>query len=78
MAGIKATFRESYDELVHKVTWPSWKQLQSSSILVLIASVIIALIIFLMDYIFGVQVASGDGFSWKGILGYLYEILGGL
>lgn len=78
MAGIKTTFKESYDELVHKVTWPSWKQLQSSSILVLVASVIIALIIFLMDYLFGVQVASGDGFNWKGLLGYLYEILRGL
>jgi len=78
VAGIIATFKESYDELVHKVTWPSWKQLQSSSILVLVASAIIALIIFLMDYIFGVQVSSGSGFAWKGLLGYLYEILRGL
>jgi len=76
VASLKTTFKESYDELVHKVTWPSWKQLQSSSILVLIASVIIALIIFLMDYLFGVNVASGDGFSWKGILGYIYQALG--
>lgn len=77
MASLKTTFKESYDELVHKVTWPSWKQLQSSSILVLIASVIISLIIFLMDYVFGVQVASEtvDGFSWKGILGFIYEFL---
>jgi preprotein translocase subunit SecE len=76
MASLTTTFKESYDELVHKVTWPSWKQLQSSSILVLIASVIIAMIIFLMDYVFGVRVASGDGFSWKGILGYIYQALG--
>jgi preprotein translocase subunit SecE len=78
VASLKTTFQESYEELVHKVTWPSWKQLQSSSILVLIASVIIALIIFLMDYVFGVQVSSGDGFSWKGMLGYIYQALSGL
>jgi len=76
VASLKTTFKESYDELVHKVTWPSWKQLQSSSLLVLVASVIIAMIIFLMDYVFGVRVTSGDGFSWKGILGYIYQALG--
>ena len=80
MASLKTTFQESYEELVHKVTWPSWKQLQSSSILVLVASVIIALIIFLMDYVFGVQVVdiTTDGFKWKGILGFIYEFLGDL
>lgn len=44
--------KESYNELVHKVTWPSWPKLLSSTWLVLIASVIIALIIFVMDLIF--------------------------
>jgi len=78
VASIKTTFQESYDEMVHKVTWPSWKQLQSSSILVLIASVIIALIIFLMDYIFGIQEASGPGFQWKGMLGFIYQMISGL
>ncbi len=77
MASLKTTFQESYDELVHKVTWPSWKQLQSSSILVLVASVIIALIIFLMDYVFGVQMTGTEG-GWKGFLGYVYEMLSGL
>jgi len=80
MASLKTTFQESYEELVHKVTWPSWKQLQSSSILGLVASVIIALIIFLMDYVFGVQVAdsTSDGFQWKGLLGFIYDLLGDL
>jgi preprotein translocase subunit SecE len=36
---------ESIDELKNKVTWPSWAELQSSTILVAISSVIIALII---------------------------------
>lgn len=66
---------ESYEELIHKVTWPTWKELQSTSILVLIASVLIALIVFLMDWIFGVNAVQSGGATWKGILGYIYEIL---
>ncbi len=52
MAKIKTYFEESYNELVHKVTWPSWKDLQSSGIVVMVASFIIAIIIALMDYSF--------------------------
>jgi len=37
--------------LVHKVTWPTWKELQSSATIVMIASIIIALVIFVMDFI---------------------------
>lgn len=44
--------KESFNELVHKVTWPTWKELQNSAIIVMVASVIIALVIFLMDLIF--------------------------
>ncbi|MEM7106029.1 MAG: preprotein translocase subunit SecE [Bacteroidota bacterium] len=44
-------FKESYTELVHKVTWPTWGELQSNTVLVLVASVIISLIIFVMDNI---------------------------
>ena len=43
---------ESHDELMNKVSWPSWSELQSSSIVVAIASLIIALIIFGMDSAF--------------------------
>ena len=43
--------RESYDELRYKTSWPSKKQLVKSAIIVMIASVIIALIIFVMDQI---------------------------
>jgi preprotein translocase subunit SecE len=42
-------FKESYNELVHKVTWPSWEELQSSAIIVMISTLIIAIIIALMD-----------------------------
>jgi preprotein translocase subunit SecE len=43
---------EAYDELMHKVTWPTWKELQSSALVVMVASFIIALVIFVMDISF--------------------------
>ena len=43
--------QEAYDELRYKTSWPSKKQLVKSAIIVMIASVIIALIIFVMDQI---------------------------
>lgn len=49
MSKITDSFRESYFELIHKVTWPSWQELVSSTILVLIASIIFALFVFVMD-----------------------------
>ena len=55
-------FEESYTELVHKVSWPTWKELQSSSLVVLVASLIIALVIFLMDI------------SLEGILKFIYNL----
>ncbi|MBK7871205.1 MAG: preprotein translocase subunit SecE [Saprospiraceae bacterium] len=51
MERIRLYLRESYNELVHKVTWPTWSNLQSSTVVVLIASVIFALLVFLMDVI---------------------------
>ncbi|MBN2349938.1 MAG: preprotein translocase subunit SecE [Bacteroidales bacterium] len=44
--------KDSYTELVHKVTWPTWEELQSSAIVVMIASFIIAFVIALMDISF--------------------------
>jgi preprotein translocase subunit SecE len=49
-------FKATYDELVHKVTWPSAKDLQNSVIVVSIASLIIAFIVFLMDFMFNAGV----------------------
>jgi preprotein translocase subunit SecE len=46
---LKAYFAESYKELTQKVTWPTWQELQSSAIIVMVASLIIALMIYLMD-----------------------------
>ena len=49
---ITAYFKESYDELMHKVSWPTWSELQGSAIVVSIASLIIALVVFLIDEVF--------------------------
>ncbi len=49
MSKVKAYFQESYEELVNKTSWPSWSELQRTSVLVAVASIIIALIIAGMD-----------------------------
>jgi preprotein translocase subunit SecE len=52
MANKGTYIKDSYDELMNKVSWPSWSELQSSSIVVAIATIIIALIIYIMDSVF--------------------------
>jgi preprotein translocase subunit SecE len=49
---IKTYFQEAYNELVHKVSWPTMAELQNSAVVVMIASFIIAMIIFGMDTVF--------------------------
>ncbi|MGL5618319.1 MAG: preprotein translocase subunit SecE [Tannerellaceae bacterium] len=44
--------KESYDELVHKVSWPTRSELSNSAVVVLYASLLIALAVFLMDSLF--------------------------
>ena len=44
--------KESYNELVHKVSWPTMSELTSSAIVVLEASLLIALVVFSMDQVF--------------------------
>ncbi|MFI5148367.1 MAG: preprotein translocase subunit SecE [Bacteroidia bacterium] len=50
MNKIRAYIEETSNELLHKVSWPTWSELQESAGVVAIASVIIALVIFGMDY----------------------------
>jgi preprotein translocase subunit SecE len=52
MGKIVAFVRESIDELRTKVSWPTYSELQGSSVLVLVASLIFALLIGLIDYLF--------------------------
>jgi preprotein translocase subunit SecE len=44
--------KESYNELVHKVTWPTLKELQNSALVVMVASLMFALVVFSMDISF--------------------------
>jgi len=44
--------KESVAEMRDKVSWPKYKDLQSSSVLVLVASVIFAVIIGIIDLAF--------------------------
>jgi preprotein translocase subunit SecE len=50
MNKITTYFSESYKELVEKVTWPTWAQLQQSTVIVLVATLLITLIVWLMDF----------------------------
>lgn len=49
---IRHSLSETADELLNKVTWPSWEELQQSAIVTLIASLFIALIVAGMDGVF--------------------------
>ena len=54
-------FRDSYRELLEKVTWPTWEQLQQSTMIVLGATLLITAIVGLMDFI----VSGGLRFIYK-------------
>jgi preprotein translocase subunit SecE len=49
---LKKFIVESVDELRNKVTWPKFNELQSSSVLVLVASLIFAIVIGAIDFVF--------------------------
>ena len=52
MNKISIYFKESYKELMEKVTWPSWAQLQQSTMIVLISTILLTLVVWLgMDTI---------------------------
>jgi preprotein translocase subunit SecE len=51
MNKISTYFSESYKELVEKVTWPTWVQLQQSTVIVLVATLLITVVVFVMDAI---------------------------
>ena len=44
--------KESWIELTKKVTWPTWTKLQNSAVLVLVSTVILAVVVFVMDFAF--------------------------
>ena len=59
-------FKESYNELVNKVTWPPFPQLQRSTIVVMVASVIFAIVVLAMDLTF------------ENLMAVIYKTLGNL
>ena len=59
-------FKEAYNELVNKVTWPTFQQLQSSTVVVMVASVIFAVVVLAMDL------------SFENMMGAIYKTLGNL
>ena len=63
MKKIKTYIQEAYTELVHKVSWPTWGQLQSSAVVVMVASTIFAMVIFAMD------------FSFRNLMTFIYNLL---
>ncbi len=52
MKKIKEYFKDTYNELVYKVTWPKWSELQNSAVVVMVASLIFAVVVFVMDFTF--------------------------
>ena len=58
MANVREYIKESYIEMTEKVTWPTWRELQSSAVLVIVATVIIALVVFGMDQLIGFLLRS--------------------
>jgi len=52
MNKITTYFEEAYDELMHKVTWPTWGELQDSAVVVLITAVIISVAVLFVDVTF--------------------------
>ena len=44
--------KESWIELTKKVTWPSWSSLQNSAVVVMVASLVLAVVIWAMDFLF--------------------------
>ena len=53
--------KESYNELVYKVSWPTKTELSNSAVVVMFASLIIAAFIFVVD------------FGFEGVMRFFYE-----
>ena len=64
MSKLGSYIQEAYDELLHKVTWPSWEELQQTTIIVLIALGLVTAVVFGMDFVS------------ENVLTFIYKILG--
>ena len=50
MSKVRAYINDTYSELVTKVSWPAWKELQGSAVIVMVATLITAVLVFGMDF----------------------------
>lgn len=64
MSRIGNYVQEAYDELLHKVSWPSWEELQQTTIIVLAALALVTVVIFGMDI------------AAENVLRFVYKMLG--
>jgi preprotein translocase subunit SecE len=62
MNKVEAYFKDSYRELVERVTWPTWEQLQQSTMIVLVATLVITALVWVMD------------FASNGVLKFIYSL----
>ncbi|MCU0387809.1 MAG: preprotein translocase subunit SecE [Chitinophagaceae bacterium] len=49
MNKVSAYVKESLHELTEKVTWPTWGQLQQSTVIVIVATIVITAMVWVMD-----------------------------
>jgi preprotein translocase subunit SecE len=66
MNRITTYFKESYKELMEKVTWPTWALLQQSTVIVLVATLIITLLVGSMDFVSNLILKQGIYSFFKG------------
>ncbi|NDC40969.1 MAG: preprotein translocase subunit SecE [Chitinophagia bacterium] len=64
MSKIGNYVQEAYDELLHKVSWPSWDELQQTTGVVLLALALVT------------GVVAGMDFVSKAVLTFIYQLLG--
>jgi len=56
--------QDAYDELLHKVSWPTWDELQQTTFIVLVALALVTLVVFGMDLVS------------ENVLTFIYKLLG--
>jgi preprotein translocase subunit SecE len=49
MNKITTYVKDSLHELTEKVTWPTWNQLQQSTVIVIVATIVITAMVWVMD-----------------------------
>ncbi len=72
MNKLKLYVQDSIDELLYKVSWPTWSELQSTTMVVLFSLLVFASLVFIIDFVLG---ANPENPYFKGIIYYIYSML---